>query len=391
MKRPEHQWETRRGLAVREAKDDASPAKQLVEGLPLASDPRAEVFSLTAEDGTTLGRCAFGLARQFLDAALADDEDVRFAAHAWLVARGVRSAKLETFEGRVITVDAVVSPTTLSADAASLAAVGGSVITLAPSNAELMWALGAFARVVACESSSDFPPEVESCERLGPDLAPNLDRVAELAPAWVLSSLTVPGMERVVTGLRRRGVPQLVTAPRSLADVYDDLARVGAALGLPARAAAVIADMEAQVAALQAATAGHAPKRVYLEWWPRPMFTPGADCYSNELIRLAGGSNVFGDRRGASLQIEPNEVVAADPDVCFVSWCGVPEAKLSPRNLVEREGLDALRAAREGHVYALDEAFAGRPGPRMLEAARRMAQAIDVVRGDGVSTHQEQE
>lgn len=106
------------------------------------------------------------------------------------------------------------------------------------------------------------------------------------------------------------------------------------------------------------------------------MFTPGADCFSGELIALAGGTNVFGQRPGASLQIEAQDLVAAAPDICFVSWCGVTEDKLDPEKLTTRPGLEALPAAVAGHVYPLDERFSGRPGPRMLEAARRMAAAI---------------
>jgi hypothetical protein len=155
---------------------------------------------------------------------------------------------------------------------------------------------------VACEDSSDWPPEVEGCERLGPDLGPDLDRVAALAPDLVLSSLSVPGMERNVTGLRVRGVRQRVLAPRSLDDVLAELRLVGEDLGLPERAAAVCEQMQAEREALRAARPER-PVGVYLEWWPRPMFSPGAACYSNELIALAGGFNVFaraagGQRRG---------------------------------------------------------------------------------------------
>ncbi|MCA9637674.1 MAG: ABC transporter substrate-binding protein, partial [Myxococcales bacterium] len=99
----------------------------------------------------------------------------------------------------------------------------------------------------------------------------------------------------------------------------------------------------------------------------------------NELIALAGGVNVFGDRPGSSLEVSPAELVTAAPDLCFVSWCGVAEAKLDPGNLIRRPGLEDLEAARTGRVYPLDEAFAGRPGPRMLEAARRMAAAIEEI------------
>ena len=249
------------------------------------------------------------------------------------------------------------------------------LITLAPSNLETVAALGRFGDVVACEDSSDWPEGVEALERLGPDLGPDLDRVAALEPDLVASSLTVPGMERVVTGLRKRGIRQCVLAPRSIADVLEGVARLGAHLHAVSEAERVIADMREQMARLEASLPVSAT-RVYLEWWPKPMFTPGADCYSNELIRLAGGVNVFGDRPGSSLEISAEELLAARPEVCFVSWCGVAREKLDPQRLVARPGLGELEAARTGRVHALDEAFSGRPGPRMLEAARIMAKAI---------------
>ena len=79
---------------------------------------------------------------------------------------------------------------------------------------------------------------------------------------------------------------------------------------------------------------------------------------------------------GRACEIQPPELVAADPEVCFVSWCGVAEAKLDPGSLAKRPGLAELAAVKAGRVHPLDERFSGRPGPRMLEAARRMAAAI---------------
>ncbi len=359
MKKPEHQWETRLHRAVR------------LPAVPesFASDGRAEAFAVRFADGRE-GRVVLGLREQHADAVASSDPDLVHAVQCWLVARGTRSIALQGPDGSLASGEI---------DVAGLGALGpGSaarLITLAPSNAEIVHALGAFDRVVACEDSSDHPPSVQRCERLGPDLGPDLDRVQALAPELVLSSLSVPGMERVVTGLRARGVPQLVLAPRSYADVVADIERVAAALECVEAGRRTLADLRAQHRALEA-TRPAVPSRVYLEWWPKPMFTPGAQCYSNELIALAGGVNVFGDRPGSSLQIGADEVLRADPDLCFVSWCGVAEAKLDPRNLIERPGLESLRAGREGRVYRLDERFSGRPGPRMLEAARRMATAI---------------
>ncbi|MEM6996192.1 MAG: helical backbone metal receptor [Myxococcota bacterium] len=360
-RKPEHQWSTRRAAAVRREHD----------AVVFEDDPRAEAFDLVAEDGTQLGIASLGLTGQVVDKALADDPELPYAVKCWLAARGSRSVALTDEDGWTL----AQGPIAIESLGEETVTPAGRIVTLAPSNADIVAALDCFDRVVACEGSSEPPAGFESLPRLGPDLNPDLDRIAALSPDLVLSSLSVPGMERVVTGLHVRGIPQLVLAPQTLADVMRDVGRVATALGVAERGEAVVSQMHDEVAALQA-TRRRPPVRVYLEWWPKPMFTPGADCFSRELIELAGGKNVFGARSGASVQVEAAEIVAADPDICFVSWCGVALDKLDPGNLVARAGLEELRAAREGHVYALDERFSGRPGPRMLEAARRMAAAI---------------
>ncbi|MBX7083929.1 MAG: helical backbone metal receptor [Nannocystaceae bacterium] len=358
MRKPEHRWQTTQHRAVRE------PASGRAAG-----DARTEVLRLSFDDGRE-HTAVLSLARQQLDRAALRDPALPQAVMAWLAARGQRSIALHDEHGAAVLVrDFTLDE--LGADVHD----ARRVITLAPSNAELVDALGAFDRVIACEDSSDHPPQVARCERLGPDLGPDLDRIAALRPDLVVSSLTVPGMERIVTGLHARGVPQLVCAPRSLAEVLADLQRLGRALSLPEAAGAAAASLRQQQQALLAERPA-VPKRVYLEWWPRPMYTPGRACFSNELIALAGGVNVFGDREGQSLEIDAAELCAADPDACFVSWCGVAEAKLDPAGLGARAGLQQLRAAVQGQVFALDERFSGRPGPHMLEAARRMRAAL---------------
>ncbi|MFO0637454.1 MAG: helical backbone metal receptor [Nannocystaceae bacterium] len=345
MRKPEHRWQTAQHRAVRE------PATGRA-----AADARSEQLRLCFDDGRVCA-ATLSLAHQQVERAALSDPALPHAVMAWLAARGQRSIALHDERGEPVIVRAFALDE-LGDEVGS----AQRVITLAPSNAELIDALGAFDRVIACEDSSDHPPAVAQCERLGPDLGPDLDRIAALRPALVVSSLTVPGMERIVTGLRARGVPQLVSAPRGLDDVVADLLRLGRALDLPQAAAAAVASLRAQQHAL-AASRPAVPKRVYLEWWPRPMYTPGRACFSNELIALAGGVNVFGDREGQSLEIDAAELCAADPDVCFVSWCGVAEAKLDPAGLGTRPGLQPLRAAASGQVFALDERFAGRPGP----------------------------
>jgi iron complex transport system substrate-binding protein len=362
VKKPTHQWETRLHRAFRVARPLAPP---------FADDSRAEAFELRFVDGR-VGHATLGLERQEVDASAAADPDLVHAVRAWLCARGQRSLELYVrhghheqllargpFEARELGTHHASEPS-------------ARVITLCPSNAEMVHALDCFDRVIACEDSSDHPKEVAARERLGPDLGPDLDRVQTLAPDLVISSLTVPGMERVVTGLFARGIPQLVLAPRSVRDVLDECMLLALHLGVPERGCALFQELEREIVELERARPT-TPARVYLEWWPKPMFTPGRTCYSNELIRLAGGRNVFAAREGSSIEVSAEELVHAAPDICFVSWCGVAHDKLDPENLRKRPGLATLPAVQQGHVYPLDEAFSGRPGPRMLEAARIMA------------------
>lgn len=334
-----------------------------------AETGRFECFSLQFDEH--VGRAVFELGRQRVDAdsLSLDREGVVRAAKAWLLSRGGTSLNLETFGARTVAAD----PLAVSGLDTAPSTEVRRIISLAPSNLDVCEALGVLDRVVGCEDSSPLP---EGAVRLGPDLAPDLDRVAELEPDLVLASLTVPGMERTVVGLEARGLPHLVLAPRNLADVRSDMLRVATAMNMVPAGQAAVARFDAEVEALEAVKSDGAPARVYLEWWPRPMFTPGRACFSNELIALAGGTNVFGDRDGSSFEVSAEDLLAVDPDVCFVSWCGVDESKLDPGRLVAREGLQSLRAVRSGAVFALDERFSGRPGPRMLEAARRMAAVI---------------
>jgi iron complex transport system substrate-binding protein len=363
MRKPELRWQTRRHVAVLDPTTKGGTAHD-------------ERFVLRpADGGETTGRAWLRLTEQVVDEVAAGDPDLLHAVRCWLAARGCFEVRLRDEAGHVL-VEGSFGIEELGDPPAATPA--RTLVTLAPSNAELVDALGAFDRVLACEDSTDHPPRAVALPRLGPDLGPDLDRVAELRPDLVVSSLSVPGMERIVTGLRARGMPQVVL------DVHEDLRRVGERLSVPEKAEAVVATMQAEAEALRRSHPA-APVRIYLEWWPRPMFSPGRDSYADELVTLAGGLNVFGDRPGASVRIEPEELVRADPELCFVSWCGVEEAKLDPKNLVDRPGLEALPAARAGRVYPLDERYSGRPGPRMLEAARRMAAAIRAsgLRGDG--------
>src|SRR5512146_116863 len=106
------------------------------------------------------------------------------------------------------------------------------LVSLCPSNTEILFALGLGEQVVGVDDWSDWPAEVAGLPRVGGDLTSDLDRVAALRPDLVLASLSVPGMERNVEGLGARGLPHLVLNPHSLDEVLGDILAVGEACGV---------------------------------------------------------------------------------------------------------------------------------------------------------------
>jgi iron complex transport system substrate-binding protein len=318
----------------------------------------------------------FGLKRQMCPAQALEDPGVVPALKAWLIARGQRETNLE-----VHGTDRVIIESIAASDFDTLPRSVARVITLAPSNLELVAHLGLGRGVVACEDSSDWPSDiVDQCERLGPDLDPNLDRIFELAPDLVVASLTVPGMERVVSGLLVRKLPMIVLAPRTLDEIGDELRRLGRALGVEESACAKALAFEQELAALREIQRGKRPVATYVEWWPKPIYVPGHDCYSNQILEAAGARNIFANREGSSLEVSVQDVADAEPELGLVSWCGVPFDKLNCDKAYERAPWAQTPMVKNRRVRPIDEALTGRPGPRVLQAIVQIASWVEEIR-----------
>ncbi len=238
------------------------------------------------------------------------------------------------------------------------------------SNTEIVCALGCAPMLVGVDADSDYPPEVVAgLPKTGRDLDLDIEAVHALEPDLVLTSLTVPGHEKVVDALRAAGLRVLVCDPQSLADVYANVREIADALGVPERGAALVAEMEAAMP--EVAVAGARPK-VLVEWWPKPVIAPARQSWVTDLIRRAGGENPWGEVDAKSVPMEPAQVRAALPDVVVMSWCGVKEENYRSEVVRGREGWDAVPAVRHDRIHAVSEAYLGRPGPRLVEGYRRL-------------------
>lgn len=219
------------------------------------------------------------------------------------------------------------------------------IVSLCPSNTELLAYLGRLDDVAAVDDSSDWPPEVKQLPKVGPDLHIDMDQVEALKPDLVVASLSVPGMERNVKELKRRGLPHLVLAPNSLDDIANDLLRLGEALGETKKAAELVRRYHDVLDWHRERAASAEPARLYWEWWPRPVFTPGGANWLSELSELAGGRNIFSDIPQASVQTEWDDVLARNPSHILLVWVGVQNKKNEPES---RHGAPECPTGRGG-------------------------------------------
>jgi len=251
------------------------------------------------------------------------------------------------------------------------------IVTHTCSNTEIVCALGRGDWLVGTDDHSDFPADVVAgLPRIGPDLDIDVDRVLALRPDLVITSLTVPGHEHCVERIRRSGLPHLVTRPHTLADVADDVRRIGDALDARPAASRLADAFDRRLD--QPGVAGTVP--VLIEWWPKPVIVPGRRSWVNEMLELAGGRNPFADVDAESTEISTADAVAAAPEAVVMSWCGVDERKYRPHVVSRREGWQGVPALREGRIFAISEAWLGRPGPRLLDGIDRLRRVVDACR-----------
>ena len=256
------------------------------------------------------------------------------------------------------------------------------IVSLACSNTEIVCALGAADLLVGVDDHSDFPTEVVAeLPRVGPDLSVDMDAVLDLGPDLVLASLTVPGHERVVETLAETGLEALVLEPVTLRDVYANIREIAHALGVAERGEALVREMQAELVDRGAAVKR---PRVVVQWWNRPTIAPGALSWVTDLLELVGAENPLGRERVKSRPISDDELAFLNPDAVVVSWCGVKPEKVRPEVVARNPAWQRVEAVKRGQIYAVPEAYLGRPGPRLVYGYRALAEIVQKTEGERV-------
>ncbi len=257
-----------------------------------------------------------------------------------------------------------------------LDAVPQRIISLAPSNTEILFALGLADRVVAVTDYGDYPPEAKEKPSIGGFITPNLEELIVLSPDLIVAASIHEA--KIIPQLEGRGLTVFVLAPKTVDDVLEAITLVGEITGNEAEAAGLVAGMQARIEAVIGRTdslpEGQRPRVFYLVW-PDPLMSAGSGTFQDDLIGKAGGTNIARDLTGWE-DISLEVVVAANPEVMIASIGHGGGEGLSFQFLKTEPRLDGTDARRNGRVYGVDGDLVSRPGPRIVDGLERLARFI---------------
>jgi iron complex transport system substrate-binding protein len=250
------------------------------------------------------------------------------------------------------------------------------IVSMAPSNTEILFAVGAGDQVVGRDDISDYPPEAGTIASIGSTYGElNTEAILALEPDLVLAA-TITSPEQIQT-LESLGLTlYLLPNPMTFEELFANIVTVGELTGRVDEAQALAEELASRVQAVTAAVEEVPRVPVFYEvdgTDPSAPWTTGSGTFQDLLIYMVGGENIADEIEGWG-QISLEAIVTSDPAVIFFgSGAWIPT---TAESLAARSGWGSIRAVQEGSVYDIDTNWIDRPGPRLVDALERMAQLV---------------
>ncbi len=250
------------------------------------------------------------------------------------------------------------------------------IISLAPSNTEILFALGLGDRVVGVTEFCDYPPKAKDKEKIGGFSTPDIEKIIALEPDLILAS-SIHAKE-IIPALEERGLTVFALGPQNLDGILADIRIVGEITGREKEASVLVAEMEGRIEAVIDKTErlkSQERPRVFFITWHDPLKSMGSKSLLHELIEKAGGVNIFQDVEERNFQVEFETVVARDPQVIIVTIGHAAGEAKAFEWAKEEPRLKVTGAGKNSRIFPLDTGLT-RYGPRAVDALEEFAKFI---------------
>jgi iron complex transport system substrate-binding protein len=248
-----------------------------------------------------------------------------------------------------------------------------AIVSLSPTATEMLFAIDAGAQVIAADDNSDYPTNAPTTDLSG--FEPNVEAVASYEPDLVVLS---NDPAEVTKALGKLDIPVLLQpAAATLDDTYAQVEQLGTATGHVDDAAAAVASMETEIAAIVAKAPSFVRAPTYYHELDDVYFTVTSDTFIGQIYSLLGLENIADAAKGAGSgypQLSAEYIVESNPDIIFLADTKCCDQSLD--SVGKRPGWDQITAVKTGAVVELDDDIASRWGPRVVDYLRTVAEAL---------------
>lgn len=248
------------------------------------------------------------------------------------------------------------------------------IVSLVPSNTEILFALGLEHEIVGVNDNDDYPKAATKKTKIG-GMEFNVEKVLSLKPDAVFAhESNAKSVEAGLQQLKDAGIPVFVVkSATSFEETYSTIKQLGQITNKEQKADQIITSMKKKVKDVQAKVANVKQRTAFVETADEPdIFTAGKDTFMQEIFDLAKIKNVVDDQSGW-FKIDTEEIVKRNPDTIIVMEDYVP-------NIVEkvkkRQGFDSITAVKNDAVVKVDQDLTARTGPRLADGLEEIAKAV---------------
>ena len=244
------------------------------------------------------------------------------------------------------------------------------VVSLQPSATVILESIGRLDRIAACTKyCADVCPEISNhgTTIVADSWTASTEQIVAARPDLVIAA--VPYQEKAVTEILKSGARFLGLAPKTLADIYTDIAAIAGIMGALDRGEQVIHEMQQEIETVRQQINGARRPRVFCEEWGKPVIA--SQPWVAELVEAAGGEFIGTPGKQTSAEA----VLSENPEVVVAAWCGAGD-RVPLEKIVRDRGWQELRAVKAGRLYCIRDEFLNTPAPTLVHGLRALAAAI---------------
>jgi iron complex transport system substrate-binding protein len=252
----------------------------------------------------------------------------------------------------------------------TLAQPATRIVSLAPANTEIAYAIGAGDKMVAGTSYDDYPEEAKSLPKIGDFANPSVEKIASFQPDLILAAGGI--QDGLRSKFEKLGVQVYVVDPTTYEGVMASITEVGQLAGTSEEAQQVVDTMKQAQADVQGKVGSLDKATTFLEIYSEPLMTAGSGTFIDNMITIAGGENI-GAEAGRGFPNFSTEVLVQKDPVVYIADSG---SMSKPGDISKRAGFSELTAVKDGRVYVIDDNLIARPGPRLAQGLQELAKMI---------------